>query len=292
MHYWTGLFPDLGRMRANSAWGLVLGGISVWFALGRHHRHLVWATRISAVLWFTLALLSAAENNFGWNFGIDTLFVPDALAQGRMGRTAILCSLLAAPAVLLISSRRRIPIVAAQVLMIAMELTLLPPLLGYLFGVAIQGGLETFTQVALHTVLGFATLGVAILALRPRTGPIGFLLSKGQIGATSRRLLVSAAILIPVLGWLILRAGAAWGWQLEVTVATLALACLVGMTGVILLTGVASRKLDARRHAAELDREKLLEHIQKQNSQLEHTVELRTAALGSPMSRLASAKNA
>ncbi len=285
MDRWAAMVPDLGRMRANSAFGLVLGGLSVLFARKAGAlRAAAIASRTAAVLLLLLGAATAIENLWSVDLSIDGLFVRAGTAaagavSGRMGTTASFCAILAGFALVLALIGRRWSIVASQCIAVGAEICVLPAMLVWAYGLTIDGGAVARAQMAPHTAIGYCALGIAILGLRTDTGPVGILLSKGQVGANSRQLLATVVLLIPAVGWLILRMGTLWNWDLDFTVATLALASLLALTVVIVITTFRSAKLAERSHLAELDRERLLERIQLQNSGLEQTIAARTAAL-------------
>src|SRR5690606_23680952 len=61
-----------------------------------------------------------------------------------------------------------------------------------------------YTGMALHTAPALILLGAAVFLARPDEGLSGLLLNAGTTGALGRRLIVTAVLVPPLLGWGIL----------------------------------------------------------------------------------------
>ena len=105
------ILPGLPAMRFNTALCLLLLGSSIWFLQNEESSPA--RKRIGkalAGLALLVSLLTLSEYLFAWNLGIDELFIKDLLSPpnlfpGRMSPIAVLCSGLAATALLVIGSR-------------------------------------------------------------------------------------------------------------------------------------------------------------------------------------------
>jgi signal transduction histidine kinase len=198
------VIPGLITMKANTALGLILLAAGLWLVrdpAGRWRATGVWGVCLGV---FAIGVLTLTEYGTGRNFGIDEwLFVdPDGIGgkfpPGRLAPvTAVNFVLLAASQILLLARSPR-ALRTAHLLTMFAFLTALQGLVGYLLGFRYQFGLAFYTQMALHTSIGFLLLTLGILFTRPGAGLMAVLLSGTSAGHMARRL-IAAAILVPIL---------------------------------------------------------------------------------------------
>lgn len=147
-----------------------------------------------------LSGVSLAQIVFGWDLGIDQLFVrdtvPDYFPPGRIGLNSAVCLILEGTALLLLQSGRRqwpAHVAAAAAASIAL-----------IVFVGHATGMETNMRVALVGVMaqpvaaGFVLFGVGLLCVRT------------QSGLLQRFHLPKRAILPAVVAWVVLLMGVAW----------------------------------------------------------------------------------
>ena len=168
------VFPGLATMKANTALGFILSGLSLWLL---HTESTAPRTRriaqACAVIVSLSGLLTLGEYIFGWDLGIDQLLFKDlrgavgTLSPGRMAPNTALNFLLVGCALLLLDYESHRGNRPAQFLALGAALVALLALVGYVYGATTSYGLASCTQMALHTAAAFFVLGLAILFARP-----------------------------------------------------------------------------------------------------------------------------
>ncbi len=146
------------------------------------------------------ALLTILGTLVPWFPRVDTLLFRDALGDNRMAPNTAVGFLLAGGALTLLDRRVRGTHWVAQGLTLGVTAIALLSLTGFLFSVGVFYGVAGFIPMALNTALGFALLGLALLALRPDREPTATLVSRTAGGVTARRLVPAAVALPLVLG--------------------------------------------------------------------------------------------
>jgi PAS domain S-box-containing protein len=193
-----GLGPTV--MKANTAVGLILAGIALWFAPRRRGR-------IAAAAVVLLAVVTLAEFATDRAFGIDQLLFIDrdtALpGPGRMALNTALGFLLLGAALLQLSSasarRRR----AAEVASGAVALLALVTVMSRLLGVdLLAGGVQPYLRMAWATAITFGALSVGVIAAVPDSWFVARITDRGPAGILARRLLPIAIGAPIALGWL------------------------------------------------------------------------------------------
>jgi PAS domain S-box-containing protein len=167
------VFPGLVTMKANTAMGILLGGMALALLsrerLGRPHRFCVAAFAVVIVV---LGLLTLGEYFFGWNVGIDELLFRDAISSvgtsqpGRMSPSTAFSFILVGSA-LLVASRRIMPrlrfailsALGATVFVIGGAATL-----GQISNLLLNFRVWNYFGMAIHTAVGFMLLGAGLLA--------------------------------------------------------------------------------------------------------------------------------
>lgn len=174
------VLPGLVRMKANTALGFILIGLSLGLAqerLQRPQRQDFFSPAfcrrgggICALTVAALGLLTLAEYFFQCDMGIDQLLFLDADTfqtshPGRMAvPTAFNFSVLGI-AILLTEIPRGQGL--ARLLAVLATLNAVLSLAGYLYGVGKLCGLGFYTPMALHTSLAFILLGAGVFTLHP-----------------------------------------------------------------------------------------------------------------------------
>lgn len=273
------VLPGLVTMKANTAFGFIFGGLSVWaFHQGRQTAKTRPIAQISAILVFLIGIITLIQ--YGWNIdlGIDQLVFKesvDAVATASPGRMALNSALdfflFGTSLIFIVFPRKNY--IASHILAIVSFLIAYLGLLGYLYGNAhfYQYG-SAFTAMALHTAIAFILFTVSILFANPKRGVGSILTMNNAGGILARRLTFAAVIIPPLVCWVILL-----GYRDKVYTAELAI-CLLGIINVIVFSALILSNakflgmVDRKRHQAEVS-------LKKANEDLENRVKDRTQQL-------------
>ena len=164
------VLPGLPAIRFNTGLSLLLLGSSLWLLQNegtspakKHFGNTL------AGLALLISLMTLTEYLFGWNLGIDELFIsdldsPPELFPGRMSPIAVLCSCLSSTALLLIGSR------ISQYFSIGVFVLSLIAILDFVFVFGILSRDAQNTYIAVQTGGAFLALSLATLAARPTRG--------------------------------------------------------------------------------------------------------------------------
>lgn len=171
------VFPGLVTMKANTAFGLALSGLSLAL-LAQDGLPQRLSAAVPAFLVAAIGALSLSEYFFGWNLGIDEFFfrdtgtTVDASQPGRMSPSSAFCFILVGSALGLAATstlpRLRAPLLAAS-----------GAVLLWIGGVAMLGQISNglfhfriwnYFGMAIHTALAFSVLGSGLLVLARKEG--------------------------------------------------------------------------------------------------------------------------
>lgn len=196
--------PGASTMKVNSALGMILAASAVFLDGGRPAlRRLV---ALFGTLLVLISLATLTEYAFGWNLGIDQLFItdrapaPPGAPPGRMAVITAVCFLFLGSALLAGNHRRGL--LWTQYFSLGTAFVCLANLVGYVYGVDNFYGMAFYTAMAADTSFGLFLLALSILFSRPERGPMAVASSRNLGGVLVRRLL-PAAVIVPVfLGWL------------------------------------------------------------------------------------------
>ncbi|MEC4814321.1 MAG: PAS domain-containing protein [Scytonema sp. PMC 1069.18] len=282
------ILPDLVTMKANAALGFVLAGSSLFLVTNPTPKLRPMARWCHLVV-LLLGLSTLSEYIFGWDLGIDQLlFAEDAQPvgtshPGRMSPLSAVSFTLTGIALFFIRRSQRQTTthhrVLSQILALLNLLISVQVLIAYLYQVSPILGLETYTQMAVHTAMCFAVVNLGILFVYPHSGWMGVVTAASLGGIIARRLLPAAIILPFLFGWFRIaseRMGllqSALGTSISVVVNTLTFIALIWWNAELL------HKLDLRRQAAE-------NALQNSHHELEVKVLQRTATLRETNDRL------
>ncbi|MBS1214712.1 MAG: todS, partial [Proteobacteria bacterium] len=248
----------LAAMKANTALGFILAGVSLWSASpGAQTRPLRLVSRRCAAGVLLLGLLVIAEYLGGVDFGIDELLVRDVTnlpgdIPGRMAFGTAACFTSLGAALLLVGQEKSslVPIIHA--------LTIAPLLVAGAALVSYGYDLEAFlrmklnyTPMALHTAAVFVVLGLGIVSARPHFPFRRIMTSDSPEGGTARRLLPAATVFPLLMGWLLL-IGLETGYFSEaVGLALFAVTNVVGFSALIQWNAARLYQAEVQRRSAE-----------------------------------------
>ncbi len=253
------LLPGLATMKANTAAGLVLAGVSLWLlvpevgALSQAD----WrrrAARGAALLAASIGLLTLGEYLAGRDLGIDQLLFEDlegaigAAHPGRMSPATALCITLIGLALFGVDAAGHSRV--SFLLAVTSFLIGVLALLGYAFGVSSLYGVWEYSSMALHTAVAVTVLAAGIVLARPERWPTSTLVSESAGGMMARRML-PAVIVLPVLfGWLRLGGQRVGLYDLPFGLAIMVASTIVLLTVVVWWSAAALERADRARTEA------------------------------------------
>ncbi|WP_204105891.1 MULTISPECIES: ATP-binding protein [Spirulina sp. CCY15215] len=273
------VLPGLVTMKANTAFGFIFAGLSLW---AFHQTHQTTKTRfiavISAILVFLIGFLTLTQYGFNLDLGIDQLIFKESVnavataSPGRMALNSALNFFLVGTALIFIVFPRK-SYLSSHIFSIVSFLIAYLGLLGYLYGNAYfyQYG-SAFTAMALHTAIAFILQSIGLVFAAPKRGVVAILTMNNAGGILAQRLALAAVLIPPLVCWFILL-----GYRYAIYTAELAI-CLLGIINVIIFSTLiwgsanALGKIDRKRHQAELE-------LQQANEDLEQRVKERTRQL-------------
>jgi len=251
------IHPSLVTMKANTAVCLMLAAVALFLIEDRSASPR--KRRISQLLAAAVAfvgLITVSEHLLGWNSGLDQLLFHESQKEaglsfpGRMGVAASLNFSLLGIALLFLNARSRRWFQLANIsVLFVLAITLLV-FLYYFYGVEQQEPFAYYFTIALHSVIAFLCLAVAILLARPERTAIAALLGSSPGAVVARRMWPAFLILI-LLGWIrTVTRNADWP-SFGFATASFTLAVLILLAGLIWWTAVSLNRIDKKRHLAE-----------------------------------------
>ena len=220
--------PGLPEMKANTAIGFVIAGISLWL---RQQNSLLPASSIHrgedrvrgrialicALIVALLGVLTLSEYSFNINLGIDQILFKnhEASFPGRMSPHTAVSFFFIGLSLLLIRRSQSREFYLPQTLSLIAGFIALLAFVGYAYGINHLYSITYATGMALHTATAFIILSFGILALHPDTGFMALIASEHLGGFVARRLLPVAIILPLVLGWIRLKGEQAGFYSME-----------------------------------------------------------------------------
>jgi two-component system cell cycle sensor histidine kinase/response regulator CckA len=254
------ILPGLASMKANTAFCILLLGVSLWFS-GAHSPRFdrIESKRMGMSCAFFATLLSfltLCEYIFGLNLRIDQLLFrdvsPDGLSvPGRMAPHTAVALFILGCALLLRAVETKRGFRPAQFLGLVPAAISLVAIAGYLYSVVSLYRIASYTGMALHTAVAIFLLSVGVILTPPDRGIAAIVSSAGLGGVVVRRLL-PAAFLVPLgIGWIRMEGQKAGFCGTEFGLALMATSCVLVFSVVIYLSGVQVQKIDDARRAAE-----------------------------------------
>ena len=252
------IHPSLVTMKANTAVCLMLASTSVFLlqdsetSTTKRRVGLFFAAFVSAV-----GLITLSEHIFGWNSGLDQLLFHESVAEagesfpGRMGVAASLNFSLMGIALSLrdIRSTRWYRVSTLSVLTI-ITITLLV-FLYYFYGIDQFDPVTRYFTIAIHTVVAFLSLTVAILLARPNRDLVAAVLGNSPGAIVARRMLPAFLVVI-LLGWIrtLARTSGLIGQGFATAAFVLSILLLLGV--LIWLTALSLNRTDRQRRIVDV----------------------------------------
>jgi diguanylate cyclase (GGDEF)-like protein/PAS domain S-box-containing protein len=274
----TTVFPGHVTMKANTAMGLGLSGISLWLVLTAESRVATrWTARFLASLVALLGAATLSEYSFGFNLRIDEFLITDAnaslaAAHGRMAPTTALAFVAVGLALVLLDWKTRRGRRPAQALSLLSLLIAMMTVAGFIYHATALYKLLFYTQIAMQTSIALSFLSAAVFFARPHDGIAGEITGEGSGSVMARRFLPVIFCVPILLGWICLRGQTAGIYRTEFGLAIYATATVIVFA---ILVWLSARKMNAeyrQRSIAEIE-------IRELNAELEERVAERTASL-------------
>jgi two-component system cell cycle sensor histidine kinase/response regulator CckA len=251
--------PGLATMKVNAALGFMAAGVSLLLflldapAAGRSGPKQ--AARVLAGVVVALGALTLVEMVFPSPLGIDQLLfqdhaTPPGSHPGRMSPLAAVSFVLIGIALLTLGVESRRGRRPAQFFGLVVAAGGAVAAIGYGYSYTVLGRLASYTSMALHTAIGFAVLGLAILCALPDGGIPGLFLAPGPGGIFARRVLPATCLSMLAIGWLTLTAERTELVVAEVEIGLMVIASILVVIALVYATGVAIEKTDARERVA------------------------------------------
>ncbi len=191
------LFPRLVEMKANTALGFILGGVSLWLRRERHGPAIArWAGQALALGVIALGATALCEFFFNWFAGFDQWLIKSPEAAPLPGRMSYLTALnffLIGLGLLLMERKERRGPRPGQFFTLTAIMVCLLAVIGYIVHVGVfYGETSLFPGTWMHryTTGCFILLGTGILCARPEGSLMRVLTSRTDGGFILRRLLL------------------------------------------------------------------------------------------------------
>lgn len=270
----TSVFPNLATMKFNTAGLFLFSGLALY---GLHSKYL--NSRWISLFIIIVAGLTLMQYVLKIDLRIDELLLQDDLSSandpfpGRMSSATAINFLLFAGGIIFFHRNHRISFYSG----IALALTSLLALAGYLYSVQSLYNVFLFSTMALHTALCFFLLAIGLVFSTTETTFMSLFLSTNVSGITMRRFIPTIALATVVIGWIWIQGQHIWSYSPEFTAALTIVSYIV--LAVIVVTWVSAQLngMDRERSRAENEREALLLNLEQlvseRTQRLEETVQ-------------------
>ena len=195
---------------------LILLALSLWLQREKDKEaRTVRFGKACAAFVLVFSSLTLFEHAAALDFGIDRWFFAHRLSDwtlnsppGRMAwNTALVFALLALALLLLDKKWKEQPL--PEILSLTAGLIAFFGIVGYWYGVPYIHTVAFVLRMALHTAITVIVLSTGVFFARTEEGYAALLVSRDVSGVIARRLLGAVVLVLPLLGWLKLKAAAA-----------------------------------------------------------------------------------
>lgn len=259
------VFPGFVSMNPMTALAFVMAGVSL--LLQRHSgsppqpASLRWARSLAAAV-AGIGFACLSDYTLGWDWGVDRLLFPGALAgdlpdrANRMAPNTALSFLCLGLGLSWLDFTTRKGFRTTELFALTVVGLSLLALIGYAYQIQWLYGVASFIPMALHTALLFHLLAWGTLFARPEAGCMALVTSPGLAGTLIRRLFPGMVLTFVLLGWLRL-AGERRGWyDSELGVALNSVATIIIFGGLIWWSARSLHRAETQRQRTEAERER------------------------------------
>ncbi|MBS4057346.1 MAG: PAS domain S-box protein [Bacteroidales bacterium] len=198
------ILPTFVTMKANTAIGFVLSGLSLFLLNSQSHKkRIMLMAKVLAGLVLLLGSLSLFEYLLHINFGIDQLVFADDVSAvltaspGRMSATTAFCFIMIGASLLLQDFRLGKKIIPGQLFSLFVFMTGLIGLISYFYAQWSLLQVLQSTAMALHTAALFIILSMGVMLSHPFEGFLAHINQESYRGQMMR-FLIPAIIVLPV----------------------------------------------------------------------------------------------
>jgi two-component system, sporulation sensor kinase E len=273
------IYPGFVSMKLNAAMCTVFLGIALVMNEARQSKteHIIYHTLL--VLVTLTGGITLLEYQFGFNAGIDQLFITDRQSffihspfPGRMAYNSSVCFTLMGIGLLGLSTKRVKLHLLSQYLFHAVTVISGIALMGYFFKVSLLYDFLYISSMALHTAIVLFLLSIATSLLNPQLGITKLFKGKGIGDLMARRHFITLLLVLIFFGSLRIMSGRFHILSSETGISLLAVSLLLVSLSMIWITANWLNKLDNQRSKAE-------EEVRHINADLERRVEERSEEL-------------
>ena len=246
--------PSLVTMKANTAICLMLVAICILLIqdVASVKRRI---SQVCAGIVGAVGLLTFCQHLFGWDFGIDQLLFTESTTEaglsfaGRMGVAASLNFLFLGMALALIDARSKRWFRVSNISVLLVAVITLLVFLYYFYGIDREEPVAFYFTIALHTVVAFFSICIAILMARPERGIVTALLGNSP-GAVIAHRMWPVLLIVVMLGWIRTNSRSEGWFSPGFATAVFVLAILLLLAGLIWWTAVSLNRTDRERRLA------------------------------------------
>ncbi|MFV8376600.1 PAS domain-containing protein [Flavobacterium sp. LB1P71] len=251
------LVPGVVSMKVNTALCFILSGFTLCILNDEKQNFF---KRMCSIVFpsimILVGLLTFIEYLFEINFGIDEfLFKEEATATatshpGRMAPITAICFVLSGISLLLLYKKKAFQMF--QLLSLSVFALTLLTLIGYAYAVNdFQGGIASYTKMAIHTSVAFIFLSVGMLFSKSDKGIMSIFTNNGIAGITTRKLLPVIIFTPLILGWFRLIGQQAGYYSTELGVALFSFTTILIFVVVVFGISRTLLAIDKKRKEAE-----------------------------------------
>lgn len=251
------LVPGFVAMNPATAIGFIFSGCALWLLrVERDEKKTMIPTfaGVCITIVVLIALIRLLGYWFQWDFGVDTAFFQNKLADNRMAPNTAVSFMLAGIALMLLDTETHHKRRPAQYFACILGLMSLLVFTGYIYSVISSTRFNRmYIPMALYTTAGFFVLSMGILAARPDRGMMAVVTDVSVAGSAARSLL-STAILLPIILSILCLQGEQTGfYEAEVGLGLFTMANIIIFTIVVWWNAAALYRIDKDRQRAEVE---------------------------------------
>ncbi len=267
----TRILSESPPMRSNTAVAFILSGIAL-VLVQQPNTIRMRLGQACAILVAAMGLATVAEDVSGQDLRIDNLLSTVLPIPGALPRMALDTSLSIAAiglALLLVDTVIGRQFYPAHLFSVIVLIFSSLALLGYLYGIPSLYDIASLQGMPLHTTIGFVSISLGIMFVRPDQGFMALFCSDGPGGILARRLLLGGIGIPFLLDWLGFR-GVEAGWYdpaIESVIHVILVSILLG--ALVLITSSGLERVDLRRKQTEEERSQALQKLEATNRELE-----------------------
>ena len=262
--------PGLVSMKSNTAVGLVLSGVCLWWYSAHEElssQKKVLVTTISVTV-FLIGTATLFEYLFSYNLGIDELLFKDhdeigTSDPGRISPISAFNFSLLGVAISFLKHQRHHRVF--QSLSLVILLSSFFGFTGYLLNFQNLYTFQNYTDTALHSSVAFMLVSVCIFLIYPDRGVMGIINSQTLGGTLARKLLPIAVLLPMAIAWLRMKGEEEGLYRTEFGVAIFTILTVILLFIVIWMNVLHLFRLDLKRKEVERS-------LQVKNEELEQTL--------------------